>query len=151
MLTKIRTQRSTLIIETPSTYSNVVWFEDSRTTNYSRCNKCPSKEIRCRLCLKRFEAEVFLLLDFDQQTTLDSIKSIQVKDLYQALQLKGIVSTYEVLTPKRLYYLQNKYKCHFYFYEKIENEVQTIYQPMKVKFLMYSPKYILSNLHLPIK
>jgi hypothetical protein len=87
--------------------------------------------------LKRYGGEVFLLFDFHQQVILDRLKSIPVKDLQQALQIKHIDSIFEVLTPKRLYYLQNKYKCHFYLYEKCEKygEIQPVYQPGKVKFL----------------
>jgi hypothetical protein len=123
------------LVEAPCDYVNVAWFEDSRTLYNSKCVKCPSKDIRCNWCLGRFEGEVFLLLDFDQQSTLNCLKSIPVKDLHQALKMKEIESIYEVLTPKRLYYLQNKYKCHFYFYEKIEDVIQAVYEPGKVKFL----------------
>ena len=136
MLNSVRNGRVPILIESPMAYVNVAWFEDCRVTMYTKCDRCPSKDTRCNLCSKRLSGEVFLLHDFDQQTCiLDRLKSIPVKDLYQALQIKEIESIFEVLTPKRLYYLQNKYKCHFYFYERIDNEIQSVYQPTKVKFL----------------
>ena len=128
--------KSGKLSDPPLNYQNVAWFEDSRNSQYSRCSRCPNLENRCTTCRKRFLGEVFLVTDLNQatlSTILSSLKSIPVKGITDALKISGINANYEVLTPKRLYYLQNKYNCNFFLYIQIDGHTRTVYKPGKIR------------------
>jgi hypothetical protein len=93
---------------------------------------------------------VFLISEFDDaqiHRALFSLKSIPVQNLTQALKLRKIDAIYEILTPKRLYYLQQKYKCHLFLYERQNSEIVVVYRPFKIKYEIKID--ILLNLPLP--
>ena len=132
-----RRGRPNLLSEPPSSYENVAWFLDSRSSVRSRCSKCPNSEVKCKNCQKLFDGEVCLITEFTAEQvykTLFSLKSIPVKDLTQALKLKNIDAIYEVFTAKRRQYLQKKYRCHIYLYERKNNEILVINRPYKIKY-----------------
>jgi hypothetical protein len=124
------------LYDPPSTYKNVAWFQDSRSSHFSRCSRCPNLETRCTTCKKRLEEEVFLItgITLENQTKiLKSLKSIHVKGITEALKISGIEANYEVLTQKRLYYLQNKYNCNFLFYIQLDGHTKVVYKPGKIR------------------
>jgi hypothetical protein len=130
------TQNTGKLYDPPSTYDNVAWFQDSRSSHFSRCSRCPNLVTRCTTCTKRFDAEVFLVtgITLENQTKiLKSLNSIPVKGITEALNMSGITANYEVLTQKRLYYLQNKYSCNFFFYIQIEGHTRVVYKPGKIR------------------
>ena len=63
---------------------------------------------------------------------LKKLRSVPVQNLTEALKIHEIDAIYEVLTPKRLYYLQKKYCYHFYFYQKVDDVIEIVYRPIKV-------------------
>ena len=67
------------------------------------------------------------------QDILKKLEVIPVVGITAALKLNGINAVYEVLTQNRLYYLQNKYNCNFFFYQKFEGITTTIYKPGKIR------------------
>ena len=120
----------------PSSYENVAWFQDSRSSQCSRCSRCPRSDIRCNNCRKKFEGEVFLVTGIDDtklENILKNLKSVPVTGITSALKISGIDANYEVLTQKRLYYLQKKYKCNLFFYIQFESHTRVVYKPGKIR------------------
>ena len=107
---------SPVISETPNTYENAIWLEDSRKKR--RCGRCTSDK-RCNLCIKSIESEVSLI-KFESESEikkfLNKSKLIPISSFNDALFLSNIKYTeFEVLTPKRIQRLQKKVQGFKFF------------------------------------
>ena len=127
------------LIEAPVSLQNAIWFQDARSSSVSRCAKCPTEDIRCKLCQTKFDAEVQLLQISQPEIKkhLAALPIVPVADIREALLYIGVNAAYEVLRPANLYYLEVKYDCHFFMYRKnAEERTEVLHAPTKTRKFM---------------
>ena len=117
---KLKTQRGGYtceILRKPKNFTRAVWFEDVR----SHENQC----------------EVMLIFNLDLVKLRPCLKTtIKVENLCDALLFFGIETDYQILTMKRLRYLENKYEINFILCEKSSetNEIKIVRETIRKKF-----------------
>ena len=105
------------ILRKPKHFAKVIWFEDVR----SQENSC----------------EVMLLFNLDLSKLRRCFKTtIRVENLSEALLFYGIETDYQILTMKRLRYLENKYEMNFILYEECQetSEIKIVRESIRKKF-----------------
>ena len=134
----------------PSRFSDeVIWFMDATLKYNLNCKKCRKQDTaECEKCIEKRAGKYLLLKNMKPEQLRNSIykmvKNVSVNDINDALWIYDLQKNFEVLTPGRLRYLEEKYSTHFYFYrEKIDKsnafnlrkcELQIERKPHGVKF-----------------
>ena len=113
-------QYSCQIVRKPKNFSNVIWFEDIRC----------SKKFKNQTC-----CEVMLIFQLHLQKLRTSFKTtILVENLSEALLFYGKSVEYEVLSMKKLRYLEGKHKINLILCEKNQDEIEIVREPIRKKF-----------------
>ena len=120
-----------------------LWFTDAKkTSRYTRCDHCPSNEIRCENCSRKINGEVFLLqmTGLEQKKMFGKMFEVAVTSFTEALNYIGINAQFEIFNEKRIRYLESKYNIHVYLYQKMQyntthvrEQYEAIREPRKLK------------------
>ena len=141
--------KSVSIMDPPETITNAIWFADARSTQYTRCIQCPSANVRCQTCSKKFNAEVFLLQLSDDETKglIGKMSEVAVTSFSEALNLIGIQANFEIFNENRIRYLESKYEIHIHMYRRDQDkDTQAVREPRKVKFQRFLKLMLKDNL-----
>ena len=126
-----------ILSDPPFTYANVVWFQDARPTSVSKCSKCPAQFTRCPNCQKKFDGEVLLITEVsyqDTQSALKKVKMVPVKNFTEMFRVCGREINFEIFSPKRIRYLENKYDTNVIMYIQNNEETVALRKPLRRPF-----------------
>ena len=122
--------RNRRLEQCPSHFSeNTIWFVKSTASKFSTCSQ-RKKEItsnqnvctvenRCKKCNEKFLGKYLLLKNFTEDQVRSEILKMDrvlVDDINDVFYIHNIKKDFEVLTVGRIRYIEQKYKCHLYFY-----------------------------------
>ena len=123
--------------EAPSSFENVVYFEESRGSRISRCSKCPP-DGRCQNSQRLYDSEVLLVVDIapeELRTVLASLKTIPVPNFKELLRVSDLAPEFQILNWKRLRYIERRFKINLNLYKKDDaNHTVIVREPLKVDF-----------------
>ena len=129
--------KSQFIKDYPLSYAHAIWFYDSRSSQFTRCDRCPSENRKCTTCQRRYDGEIFLIYDVtnpDMMAEIRKLDRVPVADFSEALNVSEIEAPFEIFNVKRRLYLENKYKVHIYLCKETDDEREYVVKSHKVKF-----------------